>query len=225
VRSLWRTLDRSVLRNIALVAAADGVVGLSFGAIAVSGGQHPWVPVAMSLAVFAGGAQFATIAIVLAGGGAAAAVAAGLVLNSRMIPYGFALTDVLDVRWPARAAGSHVLTDEAVAFVLTQPDPPRRRAVYLVCGVVLFVVWNVSTLIGALVGRSIGNPDALGLDAASPVVLLALIVPTLRDGGIRRAALLGSAIALAAAPFIPAGLPVLLGLLGLVALRGKRSPA
>jgi hypothetical protein len=71
---------------------------------------------------------------------------------------------------------------------------------------------------GVLAGRAVGNPDALGLDAASPMVLLALVLPALRDPRARRAALLGAAIAVAGTPFLPGGLPVLLALLGLVAV-------
>jgi len=40
-----------------------------------------------------------------------------------------------------------------------------------------------------------------------------------------RAALAGAVIALAATPFLPAGLPVLLGLAGALALIGGRAPA
>jgi predicted branched-subunit amino acid permease len=186
MRSFWRTLDRPLLRDISLVALADGVVGVSFGAIAVAGGQPAWVPLAMSPAVFAGGAQFAALYIVLGGGGAIAAVVAGLVLNARMLPFGFAVADVLDLRWPARLAGSQLLTDEAVAFTLAQRDPVRRRAAFFACGLLLFVVWNLGTLLGVLAGRAVGNPDALGLDAASPMVLLALVLPTLREPRARR---------------------------------------
>ena len=125
MRSFWRTLgrlprpgtgprrrlsgtglDRALLRDIGLVVLADGVVGASFGAIAVSAGQPAWVPLAMSPTVFAGGAQFAALYIVLGGGGLAAAVIAGLVLNARMLPFGFAVADVLDLRWPAKLLGS-----------------------------------------------------------------------------------------------------------------------
>jgi 4-azaleucine resistance transporter AzlC len=218
MRSFWRTLDRPLLRDIALVALADGVVGVSFGAIAVSGGLPAWVPLAMSPAVFAGGAQFAALYIALGGGGALAAVVAGLVLNARLLPFGFAVADVLDLPWPARLLGSQLLTDESVAFTLLQRDPVRRRAAYFVCGVLLFVVWNVGTLLGVLAGRVVGNPDALGLDAASPMVLLALVLPALREPRARRAALVGAVVALAATPFLPAGLPVLLALIGLVTL-------
>ncbi|HEY7361902.1 MAG TPA: AzlC family ABC transporter permease, partial [Streptosporangiaceae bacterium] len=88
MRSFWRTLDQGSLRDISLVCLADAIVGASFGAITVSGGLHPSVPVAMSVLVFAGGAQFAAAGVVLAGGSPAAAVVAGLVLNARLLPYG-----------------------------------------------------------------------------------------------------------------------------------------
>jgi predicted branched-subunit amino acid permease len=220
MRSFWRTLalDRPLRRDIALVALADGVVGVSFGAIAVSGGLPLWVPLAMSPAVFAGGAQFAALYIVLGGGGLAAAVIAGLVLNARLLPFGFAVADVLDLRWPAKLLGSHLVLDESVAFALAQRDPARRRAAFLTCGALIFVVWNLGTVVGVLAGRAVGNPDALGLDAASPMVLLALVLPALRDPRARRAALLGAAVAVAGTPFLPGGLPVLLALLGLVAV-------
>jgi predicted branched-subunit amino acid permease len=230
MRSFWRTvrrvgLDPGTLRNITLVAAADGVVGLSFGAIAVGGGQKPWVPVSMSLLVFAGGAQFASLGIVLAGGGVLAAVTAGLVLNTRMIPYGFAVGDILEMQWPARVAASHVLCDETVAFTLDRSDPDERRAVYVVTGATLFVVWNLCVLAGALAGRAVGDPNALGLDAASPVVLLALVVPTLRsDRGILRGAVVGTVVALAVTPFLPIGLPVLAAVAGLAAIGRALTP-
>jgi len=242
MRSFWRTLDRllrhgtgparllprgteldrALLRDIGLVVLADGVVGVSFGAIAVSGGQPAWVPLAMSPAVFAGGAQFAALYIVLGGGGVSAAVIAGLVLNARLLPFGFAVADVLDLRWPARLLGSHLVLDESTAFALAQRDPARRRAAFFTCGSLLFVVWNLGTLLGVLAGRAAGNPETLGLDAASPMVLLALVLPALRDRRARRAALLGAAIAVAGTPFLPGGLPVLLSLVGLAAA-GRRS--
>jgi 4-azaleucine resistance transporter AzlC len=209
-------MDRALLRDIALVCVADGVVGASFGAVAVSGGQAPWVPVAMSLLVFAGGAQFAALGVVLAGGSPIAAVVAGLVLNARLLPFGFAVAEVLGGRLPVRLLGTHVMVDESVAFAVAQRDLPGRRAAFWTSGVLLFVVWNLGVLVGVLAGRMIGDPGALGLDAASPVVLLALVLPSLRDAGTLRAALLGAAIALAATPILPPGIPVALALLGLV---------
>lgn len=221
VRSLWRTLDGNLLRDIALVCVADGVVGAGFGAIAVTGGQPGWVPVLMSLVVFAGGAQFAALGIVLAGGSPIAAAIAGLVLNSRHLPFGFAVADVLTGR--TKLLGTHVMIDESVAFTLAQRDPRRRRAAFWTCGLMLFVTWNVGVLAGVFAGRLIGNPDVFGLDAASPVVLLALVLPSLRDNATRRAALLGGGLALAATPFLPPGIPVALALAGLCAAGPTRT--
>ena len=206
-----------LLRDIALVCLADSVVGASFGAIAVSGGQPAWVPVAMSLLVFAGGAQFAALGVVLAGGNPFAAVAAGLVLNARHLPFGFAVADVFGTRLPVRLLGAHVVLDESVAFTLAQRDAARRRAAFWTCGLMLFVAWNICVVVGVVAGRMIGDPTALGLDAASPVVLLALVLPSLRAAGTLRAAAVGGVIALATAPFLPPGVPVALALLGLVA--------
>ena len=217
VRSVWRTIDRGLLRDIALVCLADSVVGASFGAIAVSGGQPAWVPVAMSLLVFAGGAQFAALGVVLAGGNPFTAVAAGLVLNARHLPFGFAVADVFGARLPVRLLGAHVVLDESVAFTLAQRDAARRRVAFWTCGLMLFVAWNIGVLVGVVAGRMIGDPTALGLDAASPVVLLALVLPSLRDAGTLRAAAVGGVIALVTAPFLPPGVPVALALLGLVA--------
>src|ERR1700733_14077282 len=84
----------TLARDVALVCLADGLVGLSFGATAVAGGLPWWVPVAMSLLVFAGGSQIAAVGVVLAGGSPFAAVAAGAVLNTRLFPYGLAVSDV-----------------------------------------------------------------------------------------------------------------------------------
>lgn len=217
VRSLWRTLDDGLLRDIALVCVADGIVGASFGAIAVTGGQPGWVPIVMSLVVFAGGAQFAALAVVLAGGNPIAAAVAGLVLNARHLPFGFAVADVFGARLPVRLLGSHVVLDESVAFTLAQRDAARRRVAFWTCGLLVFVAWNIGVVVGVFAGRLIGDPAALGLDAASPVVLLALVLPSLRDTRTLRAAVVGGVVALATTPVLPPGVPVALALVGLVA--------
>jgi 4-azaleucine resistance transporter AzlC len=224
MRSIWRTLDRGLLRDIALVCLADGVVGISYGAIGVGSGFQFWLPVVMSLLVFAGASQFLFVGIVAAGGSPIAATVAGLLVNTRHVAFGLAVSDVIGQGW-RRFPGSHVMTDETVAFALGQEELKRKRAAYWVCGLGIFVCWNLGVLIGGLAGSVITDTDAFGLDAAFPAVLLALVLPSLRDRSTRRAALVGAVVALAATPFLPAGLPVLLGLVGLVITRaGKAVP-
>jgi branched chain amino acid efflux pump len=219
MRSIWRTLTPALQRDTLAMAGAIAVVGVSFGAIAVAGGLDWWMPTALSVLVFAGGSQFMVVGVVAAGGGVVAAVAGALLLNARHLPFGLALGDIMGRGLLARAVGSHLLIDESVAFAMAQRDDPKRaRAVFWFLGPMAFVVWNLGTVLGAAAGQVIGDTDAFGLDAAFPAALLALVLPSLKNARTRNAALLGAAVALAATPFVPAGVPVLLALVGLVAL-------
>jgi predicted branched-subunit amino acid permease len=248
MRFLWRTASPALWRDVGLVCVADGIVGVSFGATAIGGGLPWWVPVALSLLVFAGGSQIAAVGVVLSGGSPLAAVLAGAVLNTRLFPYGFAVADVVGEaesdntgagdaasgsraagpsghrrgplsarwgRWLRRLAGTHVITDESVAFALRHSDPARRRSAFWSCGVALFVVWNLSVLLGVALGSAVRNTDAFGLDATFPAVMLALALPTLTSKPTRVAAGTGAVIAVALTPVLPAGLPLLAALGGL----------
>lgn len=199
-------------------------MGVSFGAIAVAGGLPVWVPVVMSLVVYAGSAQFSAVGVVLAGGGPLAAAATGLLLNTRNAAFSLAVADLLGPGRASRLLGAHLVTDETVAFALAQPDPARRRVAFWISGVGLFAVWNIGVLAGAVAGSALGDTAAYGLDAAFPAVLVALVLPTLRtDARLRRPAALGAALALAATPVVPAGAPVLLALAGLALYGRSRS--
>jgi 4-azaleucine resistance transporter AzlC len=222
MRSIWRTLGRRLARDIALVCLADLIVGVSFGAITIASGLPMWLPMLLSVVVFAGAAQFIFVGIVASGGNPFAAMAAGLLVNGRHVPFGFAVADVFGRGLGRRLIGSHLMVDETVAFALAQSDQRRRRAAFWACGLALFVCWNVGVLLGAAGGALVDDTDALGLDAAFPAVLLALVLPSLRErGGVRLPALAGALVALAAAPFLPAGLPVLLALVGILAGLGR----
>ncbi|MFJ2233031.1 AzlC family ABC transporter permease [Streptomyces sp. NPDC087859] len=213
-----------LIRDASLVWLASGVVGVSFGAIAVAGGLPVWVPVVMSLVVYAGSAQFSAVGVLLAGGGPLAAAATGLLLNTRTAAFSLAVADILGKSRTARLVGAHLVTDETVAFALAQSDPVRRRTAFWVSGLGLFAVWNIGVLAGALAGDALGDTARYGLDAAFPAVLVALVLPVLRrDAAVRRSAVLGACVALALAPVAPAGVPVLLALAGLLAFGRRRS--
>ncbi|HTU72548.1 MAG TPA: AzlC family ABC transporter permease [Trebonia sp.] len=221
MRSSWRTSlfapftrTSTPLRDIALVCLADGLVGASFGASAVAAGLPWWVPVLTSVVIFAGGSQIAAVGVAIAGGGPVAAVAAGALLNARMLPYGFAVADVTGRTWRTRLLGAHLTTDESVAFRLRYTDPGQARRAFWACGGLLFVSWNVAVALGVLAGATIRNTSALGLDATYPAVMLALALPSLRRPRARASAVSGAVVAVALTPVLPAGLPVLAGLGG-----------
>ena len=222
----WRLLPSGAqLGDVALVCLADGIVGVSFGASSVGGGLAWWVPVALSVLVFAGGSQIAAVGVVLGGGSPVAAVLAGAVLNTRLFPYGLAVADVVAGPWWRRLPGTHLITDESVAFAMRQSAPDRRRAAFWTCGVLLFLVWNATVLLGVALGSAVRNTDAFGLDSTFPAVMLALALPTLTSRSTRVAAGTGAVIAVALTPVLPAGLPLLAALGGLGARwNGWRNP-
>jgi 4-azaleucine resistance transporter AzlC len=213
--TLYRT--GAQLRDIGALAAATLAVGASFGAITIAYGLPAWVPVVMSVLIFAGGAQFLAVGL-LAAGNPIAAVLAGLLLNARHLPFGLAVAGTIGPRWRDRLVGSHIMTDETVAFALAESDPVARRKIYWTVGATLFVTWNTGVVLGVLLGGATGDPDALGLDAAFPAGLIALILPSLRDRETRLVALTGAAVAVLLTPVLPAGLPVMCALLGLAVL-------
>lgn len=227
MRTVQRTgHDARILRDVAAIGAAMVAVGASFGAVAIAAGLPAWATIAMSVVVYAGGAQFMAVGLVAAGN-PLAAVLAGLLLNSRHLPFGLTLGDSLGPRRRHRVLGSHLMTDETTAFALARPAGAARRRAFWLAGILLFLAWNVGTLLGVVAGGAVGDPTALGLDAAFPAGLIALLLPSLRDRDTRRVALTGAALAVLATPVLPAGLPVLLALGGLavLALRRRSAPA
>jgi 4-azaleucine resistance transporter AzlC len=211
VRSIWRTYDREV----ALACLAIWMYGLSYGAVAVADGFPLWVPAVASTLVIAGSSELLFVGVVAAGGSPIAAAAAGLLVNARHVPYGLALPDGILGRGWRRVVGTHLMNDESVVFALAgagaeDKDGAARR--YWECGLGALVAWPAGAVMGGLLAGVVHNTNAFGLDAVFPAVILALIFPQLRDKVTGRAAVAGACIALAAAPYTPAGVPVLLAL-------------
>jgi branched chain amino acid efflux pump len=228
MRSMWRTLDRDLVRGVAVICLSVAVIGASYGAVAVTSGFPVWVPAVTAVVVLAGSSEFLFVGILAAGGSPVAAVLAGLLVNARHVTYGLAVSDVVGSGW-RKIAGTHLMNDESVVLALSQPDQGRRRAAYWLCGAGILLCWPAGALAGALAGGALRNPDALGLDAMFPAAILALILPALcaqhrGKPGARYAAIAGAAIALATAPFLPPGLPEVLALGGLV-VTGRRAAA
>ncbi len=201
------------------------MIGISYGATAVTAGLPAWLPILLSTAVVAGGSEFVFIGIITGGGSLVAAVLAGLLVNARHLPYGLAVPDVVGTGW-RRLLGTHVMNDESVAMAMSQPDRDRRRAAYWLCGLAVVAAWPLGAAIGAALGSIVPDPDIFGLDAVFPAVLITLVLPALRDSLTRTAALGGAAVAAVSTPFLGAGLPVLLALIPvlLVAGRAGRAP-
>jgi branched chain amino acid efflux pump len=192
--------------------------GLPFGvavfAIAVSFGvlARPLMgvvaPIVMSIVVFSGAAQFGSLAILAAGGGTGAAIAAGVLLNARYLAMGLALAPSLRGRALSRAGFAMAVVDASWAAASTGEggfDPW-----YLVGATVpQYPGWVLGTVVGVLAGHALGDPRSLGLDALFPAFFVALLYEEVRGRRKAVAAGGGAAIALVLTPLTPPGLPIL----------------
>jgi 4-azaleucine resistance transporter AzlC len=221
MRAGINVLDRGVIKAIVLVCLADGIVGLSYGSLAAAQGFPLWVPIALSTLVLAGASEFLFIGIVAGGGSPLTAAAAGLLVNARHLPFGIAVKDLVG-QGGRSLLGCHIMNDESVVFGISQPGLQQRRVAYWLCGLGIFAVWPLTVISGAMIGRFIPDVSAIGLDAVFPAILIALIFPALRKRRTRIPALAGTALSVAVTPFVPAGMPVLFSLLGLLSWRERK---
>jgi 4-azaleucine resistance transporter AzlC len=194
-------------------------MGMSFGVLA-----EPLMgavaAIAMSILVFAGAAQFASVSILVAGGSLASAVSAGLLINTRFLPMGLAVAPALHGGPLQRAAEGQTMVDASWA-IANRGDGTFDRLLMMGATIPQAAAWWIGTAIGALGGALLGDPQALGLDAIFPAFYLALLAEELRDRSMFASALLGGAIALVLVPFTPPGIPVVAA--SAAALLGLRS--
>jgi branched chain amino acid efflux pump len=199
----YRAGARAVLPLIPAVAA----FGASFGVLAQAAGMGATASLVMSATTFAGSAQFAVVSVLGAGGTAAAAIVAAVLLNARYGPMALAAAQVFRGGRLRRLLEAQLLVDES--WALSNRDGRFDRKVMLGAGALLYVGWNAGTVLGVAAGDNLADPATLGLDAAFPALFLALLAPLLRSRTAVAAALLGAGIALALTPITPAGVPVI----------------
>ncbi len=143
---------------------------------------------ALSLLVFTGASQFALVGALAAGGNPLTAAAGAFFLGVRNTFYGLRLSQLLALPRAVRPFAAQWVIDETTAVTLAQPTRRAARIGFTVTGLSLYLLWNLTTLLGALGAKAIGDTDAWGLDAAGPAVFLALLAPmlTTTTGACRR---------------------------------------
>jgi 4-azaleucine resistance transporter AzlC len=203
-----RSSLRAGLRAGVPYAAAGFLLSATFGVLARDAGMPALAAIAMSAIVFAGSAQFASIAILAAGGGLGSAVGAAALMNSRFLPMGIALAPSLPGGPLKRAAQGQTVVDSSWALA-ARGDGTFDRWFLFGSTIPQYVTWTTGTIVGVFADDVIGNPRTLGLDALFPTFFLVLLIGELRRPGAPRAAVVGALVALALVPFTPAGVPIL----------------
>lgn len=215
----------AVVRDALGVGVAVGLSGFAFGVTAAGAGISTLQACVLSLLVFTGASQFALVGALAAGGNPFTAAAGAFFLGTRNAFYGLRLSQLLALPRAVRPLAAHWVIDETTAVALAQPDRKSARLGFTVTGLTLYVLWNLTTLLGALGAEAIGDTDAWGLDAAGPAVFLALLAPMLKTSTERAVAVLALVLGLGLLPVLPAGVPVLVAALAAPAVlwtKGRR---
>ncbi|MGO1167739.1 MAG: AzlC family ABC transporter permease [Janibacter sp.] len=213
--SLGREISTARKQGLS-IGIASGAYGISFGALSIAAGLDLWQTMALSLLLFTGGSQFALVGIIGSGGNPVTAVATSTLLGIRNGLYGLQTSRVLRLRGWRRATAAHLTIDESTAIALAQRTPEVQRQGFWAGGLAVFVFWNLSTVLGAVLGNALGDPRVWGLDAAAAAAFVALVWPRLQDRTGRATAALAAAIALISFVPTPAGVPVLLAAIAAV---------
>lgn len=191
------------------ISIATGLYGISFGALSVGAGLNLWQTMALSALMFTGGSQFAFIGVIAGGGTGAAALGAASLLGVRNAVYGMQMNRMLQPHGWRKAAAAQLTIDESAATASGQLEPQEQQRGFWTAGLGVFVLWNVFTLLGALLGDALGDPRKWGLDGAAVAAFLGLLWPRLRQREPVALAVLCGVVTMLAVPLLPSGLPIL----------------
>lgn len=209
--------NRHALRA-GVIAMLPILIGIApFAAVAGLAGTHNGFTVfetaAFSLLAYAGAAQVAALDLIGDGAGAGVVIATALVINVRFIVYSASLAPMFaDASFRQRALGSYILVDHAVPLTFTRTEGWSRQnrvAFYSGASLVIWITWQVCSLIGSFLGSL---PDSGILAFAVPISFLALLAPQLAERPKAMAASVAAAVAVACAG-LPANLGMMLGTL------------
>ena len=192
------------------ISIATGLYGISFGALAIAAGLNLWQTFALSALMFTGGSQFAFIGVISGGGAGSAAFSAASLLGVRNAVYGMQIKQTLrpvakHVPWMAQ-----MTIDESTAVSLGQTEISEKRRGFFTAGLGIYLLWNLFTLVGALLGERMGDPAAWGLDGAAVAAFVGLLWPRLTSMQPVLIALAAAIVTALAVPLSAPGLPILI---------------
>jgi predicted branched-subunit amino acid permease len=204
------------LRAAFAVGLPTAAYGVSFGALATLGaGLDLWQTMVLSLVMFTGGSQFALVGVLASGGLSAwpSAVASAALLGSRNAVYAIRMSPVIGRGFARRTAAAHLTIDESTAVSSAQTSLRGQRIGFWATGAVVYVGWNLTTFVGAVIGDLLGDVSAFGLDAAAAAAFLGLLWPRLAKLQAQAVAVAAAFVAALLTPVLMPGLPVLVAAL------------
>ena len=175
------------------------VVGIAFGLTARQSGLSIIETSATSIIVFAGAAQFVMVDLLRTGTPVPLIVLTVLLLNARHLLMAAAIRPFVQVASiPRRLGLAYVLTDEAFAMGIGWFRRGHRDlAYYAVFSTLLWCSWNLGTLLGAIFGAGVQDPQRFGIDFAITAVFVAIVAIGVRHRADVAVALVAALVAAA----------------------------
>lgn len=214
------------LRDVVPLVLSELPFGVVIGAAAVEAGVPAAATVGMSLLIYTGAAQLAAFDLLGRDAPLAVVTLTALVINLRYLMYSASVAQYLrGLPRGRRWTFGYLLTDPVYALTIGEfADRSARAAAWYYVGaaVPMWFAYQGGTVLGIVIGTSL--PPELNVGFATPLLFLALLVPTLEDRPSLAAAAVGGGVAVGGA-----GLPLELGLVagslvgvaaGLLAERG-----
>jgi 4-azaleucine resistance transporter AzlC len=194
------------------------VIGIPYGVIARQAGLSVGEASATSIIVFAGAAQFAMVDLLRDGADGPVIVLTVLLINARHLLMATAIRPFMPtVPVPRRLGLAYILTDEAFAMGIGWFRRGHRDLTYYtVFAAVLWCCWNAGTLLGAIFGADIQDPQRFGVDFAITASFVAIVAL-----GIRHRA---DAVVAIVAVLVAAGLRLAGASAGAVVIAGALAP-
>ncbi|MGW7862766.1 AzlC family ABC transporter permease [Staphylococcus xylosus] len=154
-------------------------VGLSFGIVAVASGFSMLEIILLCLLVYAGAAQFIICALVISGTPISAIILTTFIVNSRMFLLSMTLApSYKNYSLLNRIGLSTLVTDETFGVAITPHLKGEKINDRWLHGlnITAYVFWTFACIIGAVFGKYIQQPEALGLDFAITAMFIFLAV-------------------------------------------------
>ncbi len=151
--------------------------GMAFGAAAIDSGMSAPHAVAMSVIVFSGAAQFASLEL----WSSASIVSLALVVlavSARFVLLGASLSPWINrLNRPQRLAALTTLSDPNFADSMNAFQNRERDIGRLLGGgLILWAAWIIGTAIGAVIGQTFGDLHRFGIDVLMPSYFAALVL-------------------------------------------------
>ena len=160
--------------------------GLAYGIMGAQAGLNLAEIMFMSVVVFAGSAQFMAVEMISQNIGIVFIAFSTLLINLRHILMGLSLSPYLSrlrARWLYILAFGMVDETYAVTIDYYQKGAGDSGNPYFMLGssAAIYFSWLLTSFIGAILGSSIQDPLAWGLDFAMPATFLSILIPQIKS--------------------------------------------